>query len=456
MGKVGKKMIKEIAIKAAKKFHIYEVYVNVWKRTIGKKYDDVYYVWNHRESKISVDRIVNENSDSVLHLCENKKIYIVGCNRLTRALIEFLNRHGRIVSGIIADSSERNDMYDNYIDIDDLVCEDPVTCAIIVTTKINTYKKVSDIIDFGFSNSNIFVFDIDKTRGTKGKECYEVQLGYTREDDWNGFTIFGDKNSTYKIVTLGGSTTDATCSGLRSWSEILYSLIKDRFPDVSIYCAGMGSFSSSQEFIKFYKDVIPLKPDIVISYSGFNDIYLEYIDYNSSDDRYVCNYQVDFLDKALEKGIVNSYNPIIGVKKIVTAQNACRSVQDHWICNERMMKAICEEYGIRFFSYFQPCRIYEEGKINETDIPTSSIERYEFVKSLYNLQYEAIEYFRDAYNSMKELLRKEENQFVKDISDIFERESDVYTDECHVYEKGNRIIAREVLRDIESYIPVKE
>lgn len=360
---------------------------------------------------------------------EISQIVSVGYNKVTTYVELELNRHGLKFDRYYVDEDDCFDDNERCLPFENILLEDAEKTCIIITTRNDIFKKMSKLLDWGFELEKIHVMDIDRERGTKGKECYDVFLGYTRKDDENGFTIFGNKESKYKIVTLGGSTTDATCSGLCSWSEMLYSRVKGMGEgDISVWCAGMGSFSSGQELIKLIRDVMVLKPSIVISYSGFNDIYCDYIGYMSSDDRFVCNYQYEFLKKALNKKIINSYNPKVKVSNVVTGYNSNRDIVDHWIENERMMKGICEINNIAFFSFFQPCRIYEEA--------------------CHGYESDLHQHFMEKYRLLKEKLNMEENLFIKDLSDVFLNKKNIYTDECHVYESGNRIICDNVYMNI--------
>lgn len=158
-------------------------------------------------------------------------------------------------------------------------------------------------------------------------------------------------------------------------------------------------------------------------------------------------YQVEFLEKALKKGIIDSYNPKIKVSKVISGDNSGWNIAERWIENERMMEAVCEVNNIVFRSYFQPCRIYEEA-IKEAPIDKEILEYYGRLK----LRHDAIEdirtFFFQWYGIIKEKLKEEKNSFITDLSNIFINENNIYTDECHVYEKGNRIICNRIYKDI--------
>lgn len=435
-------------VKLAKILGIYQVYAALWRRTVGAYRSKHDLDWVERDSERLLKNRVAEVGDSILQKSAGKKIVFIGYNAFADYMRTFLESHGRSIYKYFVDEQEHFlDEGGDFYSLDNILCEEIHTIYALVITRIDPFRKVSLLLDYGFSLEQIWTLDLDKERGTKGKECYDVLLGYTREDDGQGFTIFGNRDSKYKIMTLGGSTTDATCSGLRSWSELLYNKIKDRYPDVSVWCGGMGSFVSSTELFKLIRDGICSSPTMVISYSGFNDIYDSYISYMAANDKTVYKYQIEFLEKALQDGIINSYNPKIKVKKVTSGDNSNWDIARQWIENERMMKAVCETNNIVFRSYFQPCRIYEEV-IKGGPVNAVYMEYYERLKQEHNAIEDIHTFFSKWYNIVIEKLKEEKNWFITDLSGIFLHENNIYTDECHVYEKGNRIICNRIYKDI--------
>lgn len=104
--------------------------------------------------------------------------------------------------------------------------------------------------------------ELDKKLSTAGKKIIP------------GFVKYGDESgdsTQVRVVVLGGSTSDGTLMPY-SWPEDLYQIMKDNRYNSVVYNGGVGGFSSSQELLKLIRDVIQLKPDIVISLDGINDI----------------------------------------------------------------------------------------------------------------------------------------------------------------------------------------
>lgn len=92
---------------------------------------------------------------------------------------------------------------------------------------------------------------------------------------FRGPEIREPKGDTYRIVTLGESTTFGITLNPedRPWSEWLEQLIKERmhFPrPVQVINAGVPGYRLDHNLRRFAADILPLKPDMVISYHGIN------------------------------------------------------------------------------------------------------------------------------------------------------------------------------------------
>jgi lysophospholipase L1-like esterase len=98
---------------------------------------------------------------------------------------------------------------------------------------------------------------------------------------FRGADIPDEKGNTYRIVALGESTTfGATMEpGDRPWPEVLEQLIRDRLAPhrpVQVLNAGISAFTLVDNLRRLPTEILPLKPDMIISYHGINGFtYLE-------------------------------------------------------------------------------------------------------------------------------------------------------------------------------------
>lgn len=95
---------------------------------------------------------------------------------------------------------------------------------------------------------------------------------------FRGRDLQAEKGRTYRIVALGESTTfgitiDATS---RPWCEWLEDMIRERLhPDrpVEVINAGIPSVPLHYNLERLREQILPLQPDLIISYHGYNQFY---------------------------------------------------------------------------------------------------------------------------------------------------------------------------------------
>lgn len=249
-----------------------------------------------------------------------------------------------------------------------------------------------------------------KRSGGLRQDTYDPLVGCTRIDDLPGIRLFGSGEG-IRILTLGGSTTDPTFGNLRCWSEYLYDYLSDMKIEASIYCAGMLTYVSGQEMTKLLRDGLLLKPDLVISYSGFNDaagLYLE------KDHPFFQKGTLTRTEKLIRKfPITNPWQHAYRMRKVTLGLADHSAAFELWLRNEHIMHGICREFGIDFHGVLQPMRF-----IDKTSRGT---------------------FYGDA------AALDWETDWLHDWTTLIPDDSPLYMDGGHVYEAGNRLIARKML-----------
>ena len=181
---------------------------------------------------------------------------------------------------------------------------------------------------------------------------------------------------------------------------------------LELYAGGVSGYNSSQECLKLLRDGLGLKPDLVISYSGVNDYLARKYEKGHP---YVLSYMNDLINEALKSTHYSENH--VRLTHLVAGVEDNRSKACVWMENERKMHGLCREFGIPFLGYLQPHN-YDDDEV------------YSF------------------YGEVETDLRKKEYEWLINISHIFDNDKTVYMDGCHVYERGNRIIAKCMLPDI--------
>ena len=342
----------------------------------------------------------------------------------------------------------------------DLVYEKMESFFIIIAKPESYYGLSRQVfLDLGLIEDLDFTYHAEVPL-TKEAKCYDVTLSYNRKiDDIEGFEVFGDKDNPNAkiIVTLGGSTTESTYLFIKGWAQYLAEILLTEHLPIKIYCGGVAGYSSSQELLKLIRDVLPLRPDVVLSYSGLNDLY----GYPKPTEKirngrpFITHFQVEFIEKIIEKLIPTSEQlPIMhdlmwqenGNTTVYYGLKNQKTSSELWLDNTRIMHAIAEEFQFPFLSFFQPFAFNGFYEITEIQrilysrkSPTCNQDGYEKWGAPYA---DDVHNIIDSINNI---------DYIYDFSRIFENSEGVYFDASHVYERGNIIIAQRIY---EKLIPV--
>ena len=263
-----------------------------------------------------------------------------------------------------------------------------------------------------------------------------------------GFELFGDIDNpkALKIVALGGSTTESTLHFIKGWPMYLTDCFIKNGISVVTYCGGIASYTSSQELLKMIRDVVPLKPDVVLSYSGFNDIggyprspmKINFEKANAVTNcpperekrPFITNFQVNYINEILLKFPENKRTVYYGLQNDKT-------VSELWLDNTRMMHAIAQEFNILFLSFLQPFLCIGGYKL--TDSQKIILNRYwpTLARSDYKNDF-MINRAHEMINAIKGI------DYIIDLTHLFSGYTNIYIDKVHVTEQGNKIIANHI------------
>lgn len=370
--------------------------------------------------------------------CGNKRIIICACDDFAARLDKRLTAMGLTGTEyfIAADAPGGRLNGKEIKAVETLMYEDSDNIYLALTASGQMHRILGRLIELGFTPDKLHVFcNANIPGGSRLLNVYDVNLGFTRIDDIPGFTIFdsgADSRGQAKIVvTLGGSTTDATFANVMSWSEMLWHKLIERGIGAVIYCGGIAAANSTQELIKCIRDVIPMKPDAVLVYSGINDIKM-----NESKTPFVLDYQEEIAKKALQNNLIVNNKAYRNVGRssrlvpdeITTGLPNEKPYSQYWIDNMRLMHAACAEFGIPFHAFLQPNAYVGSGEIS-------------FHREL--LADEAAAGYRRMTLEMSEGVK--DIDYITDLTHIMDGQMQWYMDDCHVLEPGNRIIADAIL-----------
>jgi len=334
----------------------------------------------------------------------------------------------------------------------------------------------------------------DGTARVKGMPLIDFFLGFTRMSDLPGFKCEDNKEndgSELRIVTLGGSTTDpevldplewrdmhkrSACTG--SWPHILHEHLTSNNIKNCIYNGGFSSYISGQEAFKLIRDVLPLKPDIVINFDGINDAQ-SYLRYDSSHSKFHSYFKTleEGFQPFLTKTAISAFGKQVDapfVKDISYGVAADMSAISEWHANQRIMRSVCNEFGIEYICFLQPGGLFLEEYLQSCDVllrthwilwdffvsqanlifdfatrdynsTTKDSGLLDLLTSHLNTKYDHIEEF---YRIARKI--SQNSEYIIDMVSSLNGHPDVFYDNVHCTTPGNKLIAERIYLELKN------
>lgn len=365
----------------------------------------------------------------------NKAVYVYGIDDKAKNLAAYLTLLDFDFRGFLCDICEKQtEILDGYnvLFIEEILYEN--NFFVFVDKKEKGVLNKLEEMGLCFAKDFGCVYPLCHDALYKRKTRLDILLGHTfvGECMYPGFCMNGTGKG-YRIVTLGGSTTDGSLYSFSSWPELLY---KKCDKELTVYNGGVGGYLVSHELLKLIRDVFTLNPDMVITYSGFNDTVHLPFDFEYS--KKVFAMAANALDESW-----NIDNLEQGERAVEIGLKGEDDKFDLWLTSIRMMYAICKERGVRFYAFLQPMLASKLRDRNDEEIFLQCWPAYICHRE------DDMKYFREQCTA-----RKIESQYdyIFNLSHIFDNVTNVYMDHCHVFEEGNEIIAEEIMKRIYSFI----
>lgn len=400
--------------------------------------DNSYKGYFGEEIYVGKERISIRLLHELKSLKKNRKLAIYGIGEYALKCYKILQMLGYEIEFFI--SSTDADMqieHKRVVFVYDLIYQ-PEEYYIFVCVEQADYEKVTlELRELGYHE----MYDYSPAWKRRVDRIYDPHLGYislTVESgkEYNGFYTFPAKLDTpkFKILVLGGSTSDPWYAPVKLWCEVLRDICHEHGYNVEIITGGIMGYISAQELIKLIRDGINLDIDLVVSYSGGNDLFY------SNEYPFLNAFQIDACIKFdnLKKGLKSSR----GLQR--------KEVNPYceWLQNERMMHGILNELNIPFLAVYQPIFWSKMGEQCVEDIAYEKLHKS--ILSNAESYGKAIENAKIARTKIRDDASKIE--WLYDFTAIFDGESGVYTDVIHCTDKGNQIIAQKMFEVLEKYL----
>lgn len=370
---------------------------------------------------------------SIADAISSKKVVIYGAGNLGAAMLNIMEKIGKEVIFFLDQNPDKQKSGFCGYEVkapEEILYEDMLTTMVVVAVGAKT--EIEDLLTgYGLRKGIEFIYGA--TMRYEACDAIDPLLGYCRSSDMNGFKVMGGgvADKEYKnIICLGGSTTDYSEHNIKSWPEYLFELFRDDSININVLNGGVIGYNSSQELLKLIRDGLEMTPSLVISYSGVND--MGYLDSTSLMGN---KYLHDLWENVISG---NNSRSIVFSDELSIAHNTKTSLDsaEYWYRNEKIMYSICNGFSIPFIGILQPAAYTKNAKflsINEQRTFTEISNR---------------EYIMKQFEKAKQLVSMDEEGAFLDFTTLFDEYEDVYIDNCHVFEKGNKIIAESIYKVI--------
>lgn len=252
----------------------------------------------------------------------------------------------------------------------------------------------------------------------------DTNFGYTlplRKTKGTGVRVFGDVSSAKHVIAiLGGSTSDPCVYPWKSWGECLWEYNPE---ELAVIVGAVAGYSSAQEVIKLIRDILPMHPNLIISYSGVNDL--------KDDFAYVNSYQKVLFEKLNKMKLKDLYGDSVIGSKVCYGVKSEAEYSERWITNQRMMHAIAQEFEISYIAFFQPA-LYTKRRGEKDEALWGHMR-----KSL-------VPEWEKYTQAVCCWIEKEKKDYVVDATHWLDEYDGLFYDRAHMEEQGNQYIAEKI------------
>ncbi|GAB6038090.1 hypothetical protein JCM15519_26490 [Fundidesulfovibrio butyratiphilus] len=246
----------------------------------------------------------------------------------------------------------------------------------------------------------------------------------------------------FRIAIVGGSVAFQGTTNEDAIIARLARLFQDAGVPTAYINASTLSFISNQELAVLVQDLLDEKPDLVISFDGYNDI--QHIMYYNGRVGWP-PMRWDNLGAEQTKHMnqtAASYYPLIRPELDATLPDRIQGALDNYLSTVEKMATICQAFGIKYLACLQPYRDFKPALCREHQ----SVDNEMGSKDYFFCQAET-------RFAEWEKARKHGAAYVS-LLDCFHGEKEKrFTDECHFDDQANALVAKRLFDILREQFP---
>lgn len=265
-------------------------------------------------------------------------------------------------------------------------------------------------------------------------------------------------NNNKVIIVLGGSASWGlgASSDEKTFSSILEKKLKKKNDKWTVFNLSMMAATSQQELLYLIFWGLKLNPEIVISFSGFNDLTLPNKFFDKENNIFilpdVLKYKKNFenifsINNSLIKKLILSLNkPLEGIdvnKNELEIDFKTRS--NVFLNSNKLISDILKNYDTKYYTVMQPTG-YNKKKTSTEQ------KQFDFYTNLHASRVEYTQGYRFAKENglYNYIINKKDPKFFLNYENLFDNESrDVFVDGIvHLNDYGHEMIANKIFEDL--------
>lgn len=355
-----------------------------------------------------------------LAMKRNRKIYLYNEKKglMTQLIEETLNTYGFSVSGYVYEKEHQEQKIECIYEVAyDGVDDKLIIINELFLNRIIAARRIIESAGFSLESLNYTGF-LNYTRAkermlSEWEEYKDPLVGFNilYPQGKPGWKVYGQEQiNGIKIIVLGGSTSSEEYC-MENWVSKLYYKLKQSGMQIVIYNGAHIDNDIVDEILRLLRDGYVLKPQIVISMSGVNNLH-----YKKSSNQFN------------EERLLSWAEALSCGQKFYSGVQSEELPYSFWSRNVQLLKVISNFYGAEFFGFLQPMNITME---NKTLWEKSFFERQRHIPGAKD--------FPQHVNDQSGYIN---------LMALFEHQEGMYFDMCHYTETANEIIANKVYETI--------
>lgn len=410
------------------------VIVSVWNR---QYHSEILDTLNNFTGAIYIDTDYLQDSFSMINFIQsieyavkkNRKIYLYGKRDMIAELIEeSLSSYHICIDGYVYSEKNEADAIESIYALalegvkDKLIIINERLPEHMVRARENVELSGFSLEDFSYTGFQYYTYSnawmLSKVRMIHDSLVGDSMLYSASEAGWKLYGTDTDTEGKVRILVLGGSTSSEAFYP-ENWVSRLYDQLRLKGIDAVIYNGAHCGDDIVDEILRLLRDGYVLRPQIVISMSGVNNL------------RYKpgCN---QFNEERII-GWIKAFSPDKTLNEEYFSGICCEeSLYSFWSRNIKLLNIITEFYGGKFFGFLQPMNM----TMNDMSL---------WEKSLYEQ-----DGHRAAATEFSNLAKDGEGYI--NLMRLFEHQDGMFFDVCHYTGKAQEILADKVLETIASAI----